>query len=277
MALSQYFAILFDFENSRYSFRIEIFFKGWYLIVLFKLLLLGSLFQEQIMFQFSPYGNDILSGLLLKLLFGALLLMGVFLKRNYFLSFLLFLITFGVHQITHQIINGGDLVILFFMFLGIFCNTRPRLNKNWLANGFQVAIINFSILIGKIQIALIYLHSGWDKLISPGWRDGTALFNLLHIDFYATNWVDQLTDDVGTSVLVIISWLVILMELLFPVLVWFPRFRYYVLATGALFHLLIGYGLSLPDFAMVMIWTYILFIPDVDFDKLILKMKGIAR
>lgn len=201
---------------------------------------------------------------------------GLLLKRNYFISVLIFGLYYGYYQIAHPIVNGSDLVMSFFLLLGVICNAVPKIRSVW-AGRLQIATVNAGVLIGQLQVAFMYLTSGWDKLISNDWRNGIAVSNLTHIDFYATNWVDQITNNLATPILVIVSWIVILFELLFPVLIWFPRFRYYLLATGVLFHLLIGFGLSLPDFAVVMIWTYILFIPDVGFDKLILNMKRIAQ
>lgn len=253
-------------DKSLYSPRIEIFFKGWYLILLAKLLWLGPFFKDLMEFQ-NVTGKIVFSGLpsasLTRLLIILVLLVGI-VKRNYFLSIIIFLATLLAHRLTHEVVNGGDLVILFFMFLGIFCNDSPRAANGSASRTYQIAITNFSIFLGQIQIAIIYLASGWDKLISPQWRDGSALFNLLNVDFYPAAWVQVLTDDLSISALISLSWLVILFELLFPLLVWFHRLRYYVLGAGVVFHLFIGIGFSLPDFALVMIWCYLLFIRDQD-------------
>lgn len=268
LVLSKYInQYIFLLDESLYSPRIELFFKGWYLIVLVKLLWLGPLFQDLMEFQ-NVTGKIVFPGLpsasLTRLLIILVLLTGIVLKRHYLLSIVIFLATLLAHRLTHEVVNGGDLVILFFMFLGIFCNDSPRAANGSASRTYQIAITNFNIFLGQIQIAIIYLVSGWDKLISPQWRDASALFNLLHVDFYATNWVHRLIDGLSTPVLVSISWLVILFELLFSLLVWFPRTRYYVLGAGVLFHLFIGIGLSLPDFALVMTWCYLLFIRDQD-------------
>jgi len=245
------------FFRSTYDNRIEIFFKGWYAFVLVKLALLGPLFNDLMQFH-QLIGGSSIAGARMLIIF--VMLLGIMLKRNYFLSILMFVVTLWAHRIIHPVVNGGDLVVLFFMFLGIFCNTRPEFSEGSSLGLFQTALSNFSILMGKVQVTLIYLVSGWDKLTSQSWRDGSSLFNLLRVDYYPANWVGYLTQDISLNALVVISWLVILFELWFPLMLWFPKWRYSVLATGVIFHLLIGIGLSLPDFALVMIWCYLLFL-----------------
>ncbi len=254
-----------DFFDKPYSGRIEIFFKGWYLILLCKVILLGSLFEDlywfaqatnQIHFPFTLVQNHLMVSISLVLV----LLVGLFARRNYFLSILIFLLYFGYYQIIHPIVNGSDLVLSFFLFLGIFCN-NPRVKSNWLGP-LQMAIVNSCVLIGQLQIAFMYLTSGWDKLISVEWRNGAAMFNLLNIDFYAVPWLKETLGNADSTILIAVSWLVIIFELVFPVLVWYNQARYYLLLAGVFFHLFIGLFLSLPDFALTMMWCYILFMKD---------------
>jgi len=124
----------------------------------------------------------------------------------------------------------------------------------------QTLKIGLCILIGQMQIAFMYLISGWDKLISEEWRSGEAMFNLLHVDFYAVPWLRDTLGNADNSILIVVSWMVILFELLFPVLIWFNQTRTIILTTGILFHLFIALFLSLPDFGLTMIWCYVLFL-----------------
>jgi hypothetical protein len=111
-----------------------------------------------------------------------------------------------------------------------------------------------------MQIAFIYLISGWDKLIFEEWRNGVAMFNLLNVDFYAVPWLRETLGSADPTMLIAVSWMVILFELLFPVLIWFNKTRTFILITGVLFHLFIALFLSLPDFGLTMIWCYVVFI-----------------
>ncbi len=242
-------------------------------------MLLGPLFNQLLSFQKIVEGSfyySFASPKTLKAIMAVVLLTGLLCKRNYVLSLVMFLVVLMYHHITHPVINGGDQVVLFYMFLGVFCNNRPSFSEESIIRLFQDALNNFCILIAQIQVALIYLVSGWDKLNSETWIDGTAIFNLLQVDFYPTNWLQALTEGVDLQTLVMVSWLVIAFELLFPLLVWIPGLRYWMLSMGILFHLFIALGLSLPDFALIMIWTYVIFVKQKDFNKVIKMIRKIT-
>lgn len=267
-------------KESLYSSRIEIFFKGIYVLFLCKVLFLWPLIDD-LLYNYHQSGQgfgplDLFQGayfkqnpLLVKILLVSVLVVTLTRKRNYFLSLLMFLLYVSFHRAIHVIINGSDLMLSFFMFIGIFCTTLPKAREDSWTEMFQVVSINVAILLSQIQIAIMYLVSGWDKFTSSAWRNGEALFHTINIDFFAVPWVRAFLGDADPSLLQAVSWLIIGFELLFPILVWPLKSRYYVLAIGLLFHLFIGLGLSLPDFALTMIWSYLLFIRDTDFIKII--------
>ena len=60
----------------------------------------------------------------------------------------------------------------------------------------------------------------------------------------------------------ILAWLVILFELLFPILVWWRRLRLVMIGIGIVFHIVIWIFLSLPDFGLIMIVAYSIFLGD---------------
>jgi len=116
--------------NKQYSFRIEIFFKGWYLILLLKVLLLGPLFGD--LYRFAELNNQIFfpysvlpEARYIKIILILVLIIGLYFRRNYFLSLLIFLLYIPYYRIVHPIVNGSDLVLSSFLFLGIFCNNIP--------------------------------------------------------------------------------------------------------------------------------------------------------
>ncbi len=119
-------------------------------------------------------------------------------------------------------------------------------------------ISNFVLLLCRIQLALIYLLSGFNKLTSEAWRSGDAIYSIANLE-YLNN--PALSFHFNESMAMVLAWGVILFELAFPVLIWFRRFRIPVLFLGVCFHIGIIFFLSLPDFGVVMILTYSLFLP----------------
>ena len=278
MKIWQFFENQFKQGDYQYSPRVEVFFKGWYLIFFLKILLLGPMFQELENFQLAG-GKSLFFGPanLIKWITLITLLIGLVTKRNFWLSTLIFSVVLITHRIIHPITNGGDTVILFFMFISIFCNQRPSFKAGTLLEAVQLNLIRFSLLFGRVQIALIYLSSGWDKLTTPAWRDGSVLNKLLQLELYGTGWLQSLMAGFTATHFIILSGLVIIFQMLFPVLIWFGITRYYMLTFGVLFHLVIGFGLSLPDFATVMIWSYVLWLSDKDFDSLATRLLSLKN
>ena len=97
--------------------------------------------------------------------------------------------------------------------------------------------------------------------------------SVIHIDFmFNQYWFGSPDNQVLNFTL---SWIAILFELAFVALVWITRTRLIMLAIGVVFHLIIWLALSLPDFGLVMMISYLVFLRDSDYHTLrkILKLK----
>ncbi|WP_263359950.1 HTTM domain-containing protein [Acidicapsa ligni] len=109
----------------------------------------------------------------------------------------------------------------------------------------------------QFQLAIVYLAGFCWKLKGAAWRNGTALFYVVHLReiarfplpaFILQSWALHL----GT-------WLALCFELVFPLLVWFKPFRTPLLIAGLLFHLSLEYALNIPMFQWDMLCVYPLF------------------
>ncbi len=253
---------------------VNIFYKGLYVIFLLKLIITGSLIDEVVFYNILTSDHGIVEQsdsrdwdnliMIARISFGIFVLILCFLKRTFWTSCLIFILYLAFYLLTHPIVNGGDIILLFYLGLGVIFH-KPTININvkWEQIGDQW--FEFVLLVAQIQLAIIYLHSGWDKLTSPDWRGGIALYNMISVDYYATPWLKNLIVTFGEQGRIILSWLVIGFELLFPILVWPKNTRIYVLIAGITFHMLIGLGLSIPIFSILMIWCLLLFHSNSDF------------
>jgi hypothetical protein len=184
-----------------------------------------------------------------------------FLFRNYGVAF-------GVDQIT-------SFFLLYLMFtqadarLSLRAWWREKRNLPALEGGLLTSVF-YRLL--QIQLCLIYVYSGMEKLKGQSWWDGTALWSVLAnsqmvvADF---TWVRHVP-----LLIVLISFSTILFEIYFPVLVWVPRLRKYCLWLGVLFHTGIAFVMALWSFAAVMISPYLLFLPEESLQTFIEKLKG---
>ncbi len=212
-------------------------------------------------------GEIFISNPILFLLIGIFLLAINFPRPNYFISALLFWYSVNYFRVHYAIINGSDIVLVTLIFLAIGLSIYP-VWKRWV--GFQRLVFNGASLVIKIQIAIIYFLSGVDKIYSPAWRDGDAIHYMLSIDYLMNPHLAGIFPDVAWLNFSI-AWCVISFEILFPFLIWYKRTRLWMLAIGTLFHMGISILLSLVDFGMIMIISYIIFLWDDDLDRMGIK------
>lgn len=110
----------------------------------------------------------------------------------------------------------------------------------------------------QVHLCYIYLWGGLGKLQGETWWSGEALWLAAASLDYQSNdltwlihfpWLYQLMT-VGTW-----AW-----EITFPILVWMPRLRPWMLLVGASMHLGIGMFMGMWTFGLVMIFTYLAFL-----------------
>ena len=198
------------------------------------------------------------------------LALALWMKPSYLLNLIFFWLTFNLYVVILPISNGSD-VVLFMLSLWCIPMARSPLSNNDRMLTIQTVIYNLGLLFCQLQVVNIYLLSGLDKLMSESWRSGEAfayvrnlelLYNPLLPDFFANTFWDF-----------IFSWSTILFELSFVALVWTRRMRLPMLLIGTLFHLFIWTVLSLPDFGLIMILSFLIFLKDEDYERVRTKIR----
>ncbi|MGE3975392.1 MAG: HTTM domain-containing protein [Bdellovibrionales bacterium] len=187
----------------------------------------------------------------------ALLTLGI--KPRLFAWIALFLHLLFVQR-NYAVIYGADKVVsCWLLYLGLCASSVKIKSKEpvWstdLWSGVGVRLI-------QIQLCVIYLYSGLEKLRGGTWWSGTALWailtnqDLVYFDFSFLAHFPLLV--------VMGSYFAIFFELYFPVAMTYPKLRLWWLKLGAAFHVLIGLLMNLPAFSLVMVLPYLLFLPQV--------------
>jgi hypothetical protein len=190
---------------------------------------------------------------------------GFIFPLHYIARVLFFWLTFNLYIVYLPFANGSDIVLFMLAVWCIPIASKP-LFKSETIGTIQKACYNSAFILAQLQVVFFYLVSGWDKLKSETWRSGVAFDYVAHLgNMYNPMFVDVF----DTPVLqLILSWIVILFELSFVVLVWFEKTRIPILILGLFFHLFIWIVMTLPDFASVMMVSYILFLKDDDYQRL---------
>jgi hypothetical protein len=189
----------------------------------------------------------------------------------------------SINQRMPLILHGGDAFLRNAAFFLLFASSSAvlsvdaELQKSRRSAGRscvpQVAAWPQRLI--QYQLAVVYLASFWWKAKGSAWRDGSALYyviNLREIQQFALprflheTWVVHL----GT-------WLTMLFELAFPLLVWFRSCRRWVLITGIAFHLCLEYALNIPMFQWDMLAAYVLFVDPTRLQKSIVAARSFVH
>jgi uncharacterized membrane protein YphA (DoxX/SURF4 family) len=189
--------------------------------------------------------------------FGSLLV-----RLNYFCAIFNLWIAINFYVIIQSAANGSDLLLILLIAFAVFLSGHYREHSQYFSEIWKISLHNTALLLCRLQLGFIYLLSGWDKLHSPLWRSGEALFAVNHIDYMVN---PHFSIDLNHETWRILSWCVILYELLFPLLIWIPGIRIAIIVLGVFFHMVIWIWLSLPDFGILMIISLLIFLNDNDY------------
>ncbi len=107
------------------------------------------------------------------------------------------------------------------------------------------------------------------KLRYAEWRDGTAVRSVLSSPVFS-EWPMRVD---FMPLVQFLTWSTLAFEFLSPILVFYPRFRPYLLVAGLLFHAGIEITMTIPMFSAVMVATYACFLSDQEADALVMRAK----
>lgn len=208
---------------------------------------------------FANYNVDLFFIVVVGFLVAAFLL-----KSHYFVNAFFFWLSFNLYIVVLPFSTGADLV---FFMLALWCipmATHPIFTSDK-GSALQKTVFNTSVVLCQLFVLFIYLVSGYDKLMSDVWRSGVAfeyitnlksLYNPMFDLWLQNKFIQQM-----------LSWTTIGFEFVFVIFIWIERTRLPMLAIGVIFHLFIWFVLSLPDFALIMMISYIIFLKDNDLSR----------
>lgn len=202
---------------------------------------------------------DILSFLFIA---GLILLCLIQLLTNKFYFFVDFIIWFFVLNLQNKIypsLTSGNYLLNQFLFFNCLLTSYFSANQNW-KHELKILMHNLGTVAIIIQICLLYFLSGYAKITNPDWYGGSAVSMVANIHRYSlfhTIGVLQTKNTVNAG----LTYLVTFYQLCFPILIWIKKTKKIFLLIGLLMHLYIGLVMGLPEFAAIMILSYIYFWP----------------
>jgi len=194
-----------------------------------------------------------------------LVLAMLFVRTGMALRALFFCLTFNLYIVGFPVSDGAD-VVLFMLGLWSIPLAQPGQFKSPAIQLIRTVLFNLALFFAQLQIIFIYAVSGLDKLLNETWRSGKAFAYIEHLEFLYNPVFPGIFGNPFWNV--IFSWSTMLFELLFTLLIWNSRIRLPLLLVGTVFHLFIFVVLSLPDFSVIMILSYLIFLRDSDYRKI---------
>jgi hypothetical protein len=177
------------------------------------------------------------------------------------------------------LIYGTDqvLALCFFWLLFLACGKRWSLDRLLIGKRRKASteIELWPVKAIQIQIALIYLLTGFIKFRTEEWLNGSAVYYALHLRGFVWSGVEHLTTI--QPLMVMMTYYSLLAEMSFPFLVFWKRTRF--LALGAVFFMHLGIDLlmQIRFFSLSMYAGYLAFIQPAEWEWLARKVSGFLR
>jgi hypothetical protein len=171
-----------------------------------------------------------------------------------------FVLVLSLERRSPWMFNSGDVVVRIEAFLlaiapcgrALSLDQRRREGKFWSAQ----TLPNWPIRLLQVQLSIIYLFAVQAKLSGRPWLDGTAVSYVLRIEdmkrIPAPDWLSTNALAMNAA-----TWSVLVIELSVGILVWFPRFRPWVLAAGVVMHMTIDLNIQIGIFTYAMFVMYL--------------------
>jgi len=140
---------------------------------------------------------------------------------------------------------------------------NKRAGKPWYAEGEPSSPWVLRVL--QIQLCLVYAHTFYGKTQGYTWTDGTAVYYSSRLVELRRFVVPYIFDHEWTVHM--FTYGTLLIEFSLAVLVWIKPLRYWVLAAGLCFHMMIDLNMSIPQFEWLMMVSFSLFLYPEDLRK----------
>ncbi len=198
------------------------------------------------------------------------LLLFAFNYKNLITGLLLFFILLLIKWRNLFIMDGGDNLYALIIFFLAFFDPNAREEDNSSISSSQVA------LCLKLQLCLVYFFAGIWKLKGNLWLNGTSLHYLLQVqDFNVGNLGDIVSNN--PYMYIPMTYFTVAFEIIFPVLIWTNKYKYYVMALGLLLHVGIFFMLRIDNFSAIMLLLYLSFISNKEIELIKHKMRKIKH
>lgn len=167
-------------------------------------------------------------------------------------AIIFYLSTVNLLRLEVSFSTAGHHLLLILLFWNCLVTLKPRPTE---LNRFISGLGYFGM---QIQVAVLYLVTGLVKIVGEQWLTGMAVTTVFGVDEFTH---PLLMDWSAGGVAMVLGYGAMAYQILFPILVWRRSLKIYLLPIGVLFHAFIGWMMGIWEFSLIMMISYIVFIP----------------
>jgi hypothetical protein len=199
--------------------------------------------------------------LILQVLFCVMAIANIFPRTS---SLFVWYLTQVLYNKVYITMDGGNNLISLMLFYGIFMIQSKKNDELFRAISNYIA--NWTLLVARLQLCLVYFVAGHLKMTGTHWTNGTAFYYTFNVDEF-THPVLQFTFSQFPLLSVFFSYLTILFQISFPFLVWNRNWRPILFLFGGAMHIGIAFGMGLVSFGFAMALCYALFFTQKELNR----------
>jgi hypothetical protein len=176
-------------------------------------------------------------------------------------------------RLCHITLNGGDNLLKFAMLYMVFADSYQYFSINQLKinKEFLQKISNVCTNLARVSICmhlcLAYALSAFHKVHADVWFNGIATYYTLSLERFQGTPYNLILAKNGFFV-TITTYLTLITEMYFPVLIWFKKTRWLMMVLGLMLHSGIFVFMMIYDFQLIFLSIYGLFILDKEWKEL---------
>ncbi len=231
----------------------------------------GGMLPSSLLMRVSPNTPTLMSGLsetwmaiaffVLWAIVALLLLVGWQTRVMSLLNFVLLVCVINRNEL---VVTGADGVMQVLAFWSLFLPLGRcySVDARWRPLNQRLTTYAFPVRMFQLQIALIYIFTTIFKLQGQTWLSGDALYMAMQIRMHTFPIAEWLLANASTSVLRTLTYIALIIEGGFALLVFAPVFQPYLrrvgLIAGVMLHVGIGLVMNVPNFPLIMMLSYLM-------------------
>lgn len=169
--------------------------------------------------------------------------------------------SYATYSRTALATDAGQQLMILLLFLMCLMDTGAHLSLSGpktfksgrLFYGIGTMLHNAARFLVTWQMCMVYFWAAFWKLGGADWRNGTAMYYVMHIERFAVwPWFSNLLT-ANAVVVVLMTYSTLAIQLAFPFLIWNERAKPYITALMVTLHVGIAFTLGLVSFSAIMI------------------------